>query len=89
MFAEPTPAETRRPVAADGEELTAGYGPPRASRFRSEPEGHYRGRTPQVVRTAEGAVGRPGIGGPVLPREPCGPGETVPGGVDPRGWRTG
>ncbi|MFF4405146.1 serine hydrolase domain-containing protein [Streptomyces sp. NPDC001262] len=66
----------------------------RAARFRAEEDGtwtgldgYYAGETLRVVRGADGAVSHLDIGTFVLTREPYGPGDVVPGGVDAGGWR--
>ncbi|MFF2353316.1 serine hydrolase domain-containing protein [Kitasatospora sp. NPDC058115] len=66
----------------------------RASRFRPEEDGtwtglddYYAGETLRVVRAADGSVSHLDIGSFVFTREPYGPAEVVPGGLDPRGWQ--
>ncbi|MFF7453260.1 serine hydrolase domain-containing protein [Kitasatospora sp. NPDC008115] len=66
----------------------------RASRFRAEADGtwtglddYYAGETLRVVRAADGSVSHLDIGSFVFTREPYGPAEAVPGGLDPRGWQ--
>ncbi|MFJ3791553.1 serine hydrolase domain-containing protein [Kitasatospora sp. NPDC090091] len=66
----------------------------RASRFRAEPDGtwtgldnYYAGETLQVVRAADGSVSHLDLNSFVLTREPYGPANAVPGGIDPQGWR--
>ncbi|MFB6888566.1 serine hydrolase domain-containing protein [Kitasatospora sp. NPDC056327] len=66
----------------------------RASRFRAEDDGtwtglddYYAGETLRVVRAADGSVGHLDIGSFVFTREPYGPADAVPGGLDPEGWR--
>ncbi|MFE6748398.1 serine hydrolase domain-containing protein [Kitasatospora purpeofusca] len=66
----------------------------RAGRFRAEADGtwtglddYYAGETLRVVRAADGSVSHLDIGSFVFTREPYGPAEAVPGGVDPQGWR--
>ncbi len=66
----------------------------RAARFRPEADGtwtgldgYYAGETLTVVRRPDGTVSHLDIGTFVLTREPYGPGEVVPGGVDEGGWR--
>ncbi|MEV7773416.1 serine hydrolase domain-containing protein [Kitasatospora sp. NPDC086791] len=66
----------------------------RGSRFRPEPDGtwtgldnYYAGETLRVVRAADGTVGHLDIGSFIYTREPYGPADAVPGGVDPEGWR--
>ncbi len=51
-------------------------------------EGYYTGETLRVVRDAAGAVTHLDLGSFVLTRQPYGS-DTVPGGVDPLGWRGG
>ncbi|MBO1416493.1 beta-lactamase family protein [Streptomyces sp. FH025] len=75
-------------------ELTQLAGGSRASRFRPRPDGtwigldnYYAGETLRVVRAADGSVSHLDIGSFVYTREPYGPAGTVPGGVDPQGWR--
>ncbi|GAA3571707.1 serine hydrolase domain-containing protein [Microlunatus spumicola] len=68
----------------------------RESRFRPAADGrwtgldaYYRGETLTVVRDAGGDVTHLDLGSFVLTRQPYGPAEVVPGGVDPAGWRGG
>ncbi|GAB7184884.1 serine hydrolase domain-containing protein [Kitasatospora sp. Ki12] len=75
-------------------ELTTLAGGGRGSRFRPEPDGtwtglenYYAGETLRVVRRADGSVSHLDIGSFVHTREPYGPDDAVPGGVDPEGWR--
>lgn len=51
-------------------------------------EGYYAGETLRVVRDTAGAVTHLDLGSFVLTRQPYGS-DTVPGGVDPLGWRGG
>ncbi|MEV6976959.1 serine hydrolase domain-containing protein [Kitasatospora sp. NPDC093806] len=67
----------------------------RGSRFRAEPDGtwtglddYYAGETLRVVHAADGSVSHLDIGSFVLTREPYGPAEAIPGGLDPQGWQT-
>ncbi len=66
----------------------------REARFRPEAdgtwtglEGYYDGETLRVVRDDAGAVTHLDLGSFVLTREPYGPAEVVPDGLDPAGWR--
>ncbi|MER7701377.1 serine hydrolase domain-containing protein [Kitasatospora sp. NPDC097605] len=66
----------------------------RGSRFRPEDDGtwtglddYYAGETLRVVRAADGSVSHLDIGSFVFTREPYGPAEVIPGGLDPRGWQ--
>ncbi|MFE6052725.1 serine hydrolase domain-containing protein [Kitasatospora sp. NPDC056446] len=75
-------------------ELAPLAGGGRGSRFRPEPDGtwtgldnYYAGETLRVVRAADGTVGHLDVGSFVFTREPYGPADAVPGGVDPEGWR--
>lgn len=68
----------------------------RTSRFRPQADGtwvgldgYYAGETLRVVRGPDGAVSHLDLGSFVFTREPYAPGEVVPGGVDPVGWRSG
>ncbi|MFI9204187.1 serine hydrolase domain-containing protein [Streptomyces sp. NPDC053048] len=82
-------------LGADRElRLTPLDGAGRAARFHPEADGtwtgldgYYAGETLTVVRDAGGAVSHLDIGTFVLTREPYGPGDAVPGGVDTGGWR--
>ena len=65
----------------------------RQSRFRPQGDGtwtgldgYYRGETLTVVRDASGAVTHVDLGSFVLTREPYGPADVVPGGIDGPGW---
>ncbi|WP_375432310.1 serine hydrolase domain-containing protein [uncultured Friedmanniella sp.] len=65
----------------------------RESRFRPEPDGswtglddYYAGERLTVVRDAVGQVSHLDLGSFVLTRQPYGPADVVPGGVDPGGW---
>ncbi|WP_371501837.1 beta-lactamase family protein [Kitasatospora sp. NBC_00374] len=81
----------------DGRALElAPLGPPggRVSRFRAEADGswtgldgYYAGESLRVVRAPDGSVGHLDLGSFVLTREPYGPADAVPGGVDPKGWQ--
>ncbi|MEU4119215.1 serine hydrolase domain-containing protein [Kitasatospora sp. NPDC028055] len=75
-------------------ELTPLTGAGRGSRFRPQPDGtwlgldrYYAGETLRVVRHPDGTVSHLDIGSFVYTREPYGPADAVPGGVDPAGWR--
>ncbi|MFG3054068.1 serine hydrolase domain-containing protein [Kitasatospora sp. NPDC048239] len=66
----------------------------RGSRFRAEPDGtwtgldnYYAGETLRVVRAADGSASHLDLGTFVFTREPYGPADAVPGGMDPQGWR--
>lgn len=50
-------------------------------------DGYYAGETLKVVRRADGEVSHLDLGSFVYTREPYGPGDAVPGGVDEQGWR--
>ncbi|MGV9264849.1 serine hydrolase domain-containing protein [Kitasatospora sp. NPDC003701] len=85
---------TLRLKADRGLELAPLTGGTRSSRFRAEPDGtwtgldnYYAGETLRIVRSADGSVSHLDIGSFVLTREPYGPAEAVPGGVDPSGWQ--
>ncbi|MFF4817509.1 serine hydrolase domain-containing protein [Kitasatospora sp. NPDC001309] len=75
-------------------ELTPLTGAGRGSRFRPQPDGtwlgldrYYAGETLRVVRHPDGTVSHLDVGSFVYTREPYGPADAVPGGVDPAGWR--
>ncbi|MFF3110373.1 serine hydrolase domain-containing protein [Kitasatospora sp. NPDC057904] len=83
-----------RLTADRGLELGPLAGGHRNSRFRAEPDGtwtgldnYYAGETLRAVRAADGTVSHLDLGSFVLTREPYGPADAVPGGVDPEGWR--
>ncbi|MFF8292696.1 serine hydrolase domain-containing protein [Streptomyces sp. NPDC016309] len=83
-----------RVLAGGGVELCPLRGPGRASRFRAEPDGtwtgldgYYAGETLRVVRREDGSVSHLDVGSFAFTREPYGPEDAVPGGVDPDGWR--
>ncbi|MEU8540108.1 serine hydrolase domain-containing protein [Streptomyces sp. NPDC048717] len=66
----------------------------RRARFRPLPEGgwigldgYYLGETLRVVRRPDGSVSHLDLGSFVFTREPYGPEDAVPGGVDEAGWR--
>ncbi|MFB7618039.1 serine hydrolase domain-containing protein [Kitasatospora sp. NPDC056181] len=87
-------AHTLRLKADRGLELATLTNSPRSSRFRAEADGswtgldnYYAGETLRVVRRADGSVSHLDLGSFVLTREPYGPADAVPGGVDPQGWR--
>ncbi|GAB7039880.1 serine hydrolase domain-containing protein [Catenuloplanes niger JCM 9533] len=82
--------------AADGHlELSAlRGGGTRATRLRPGPDGVWTGRggyfdgeRMRIERDASGAVTHLDVGTFVFTREPYGPAASVPGGVDPAGWR--
>lgn len=71
--------------------LTAGG---RRSRFRAEGdgtwtglEGYYAGEPLKAVRRPDGTVDHLDLGSFVFTRQPYEEGASVPGGVDPQGWR--
>jgi CubicO group peptidase (beta-lactamase class C family) len=75
-------------------ELTGLGGRARATRLRPEPDGtwtgldgYYAGERLRVVRDAAGTVTHLDLGTFVLTRGPYDPPASVPGGVDPAGWR--
>ncbi|MER7766659.1 serine hydrolase domain-containing protein [Kitasatospora sp. NPDC096140] len=75
-------------------ELTQLAGGTRGSRFRPEPDGtwtgldnYYAGETLRVVRRSDGTVSHLDVGSFVYTREPYGPADAVPGGVEPEGWQ--
>lgn len=83
-----------RIVADGGVVLEPLRGPGRRARFRALPEGgwvglngYYAGETLRVVRRPDGRVSHLNLGSFVFTREPYEPGDAVPGGVDPEGWR--
>lgn len=66
----------------------------RSSRFRPGPAGswtgtdsYYAGERLEVVQGADGSVSHLNLATFVLTRAPYEPGEVIPGGLDPRGWR--
>lgn len=66
----------------------------RGSRFRPLPDGtwlgldgYYDGEVLRVVRREDGSVSHLDLGSFVFTREPYGPEDAVPGGVDEGGWR--
>ncbi|MCA6093969.1 beta-lactamase family protein [Streptomyces sp. SCA3-4] len=66
----------------------------RGASFRAEEDGtwtgldgYYAGETLTAVRGADGTVSHLDIGTFVFTREPYGPGDVVPGGVDTGGWQ--
>jgi CubicO group peptidase (beta-lactamase class C family) len=95
----PTPFVLRL-AAGRALELVPLAGAGRASRFRANEEqgtwtgldGYYAGETLRVVRHAEGRErGSPShldLGSFVFTREPYDAAAPVPGGVDPKGWRS-
>ncbi|MFI6111166.1 serine hydrolase domain-containing protein [Kitasatospora sp. NPDC051164] len=75
-------------------ELAPLAGGGRGSCFRPEANGtwtgldnYYAGETLRVVRGADGTASHLDVGSFVYTREPYGPADAVPGGVDPAGWR--
>ncbi|MFE9771142.1 serine hydrolase domain-containing protein [Streptomyces sp. NPDC005931] len=73
-------------------EPLSGHG--RRSRFRSNGdgtwtglEGYYAGEFLKPVRRSDGAVSHLDLGSFVFTRQPYDPSASVPGGVDPDGWR--
>ncbi|WP_186316151.1 serine hydrolase domain-containing protein [Catellatospora sichuanensis] len=93
-YVGPTPALIR--LRTDGDlEFGPLTGAGRSSRMKARGdgtwlglEGYYAGETLRVVRDAAGAVTHLDLGSFVLTRRPYGS-DTVPGGVDPLGWRGG
>ncbi|MEV6419783.1 serine hydrolase domain-containing protein [Streptomyces sp. NPDC051662] len=76
-----------------GLELNPLRGGGRGSRFVVQPDGdwrgldgYYAGETLRVVRRPDGSVSHLDLGSFVFTREPYGPDDVVPGGVDPKGW---
>ncbi|MBD0745846.1 serine hydrolase [Streptomyces sp. CBMA152] len=66
----------------------------RAARFEALADGtwvglngYYQGEIFRVVRRPDGTVSHLDLGSFAFTREPYGPGDAVPGGVDPEGWR--
>jgi hypothetical protein len=66
----------------------------RRSRFRANGdgtwtglEGYYAGELLKAVRRPDGSVSHLDLGSFVLTRQPYDEGASVPGGVDPEGWR--
>ncbi|MER5883865.1 serine hydrolase domain-containing protein [Streptomyces sp. NPDC001941] len=66
----------------------------RASRFRALPDGgwigldgYYQGEPLRVVRREDGSVSHLDLASFAFTREPYGPRDAVPGGVDEGGWR--
>ncbi|WP_369383573.1 serine hydrolase domain-containing protein [Streptomyces sp. cg36] len=66
----------------------------RAARFEPRADGdwvglddYYQGEVLRAVRRPDGSVSHLDLGSFVFTREPYGPAEAVPGGVDPEGWR--
>ncbi|AKZ56788.1 Beta-lactamase [Streptomyces ambofaciens ATCC 23877] len=73
-------------------EPLSGFG--RRSRFRANDdgtwtglEGYYAGELLRAVRRPDGAVSHLDLGSFVFTRQPYEEGASVPGGVDPEGWR--
>lgn len=52
-------------------------------------DGYFDGETLTVVRRPDGSVSHLDIGTFAFTREPYGPADVIPGGVDPAGWRPG
>lgn len=83
-----------RLAAERGLELEPLRGAGRRSRFRAAADGtwtgldgYYAGETLRVVRGEDGSVSHLDLGSFVFTREPYGPPDAVPGGVDPSGWQ--
>ncbi|GGW45094.1 serine hydrolase domain-containing protein [Streptomyces xantholiticus] len=83
-----------RLVSEGGLELEPLRGGGRRSRFRAHGkeawiglDGYYAGETLRVVRRDDGSVSHLDLGSFVFTREPYGPMDAVPGGVDPAGWQ--
>jgi CubicO group peptidase (beta-lactamase class C family) len=89
-----TSAYVLRLVADRGVELEPLRGGGRRSRFVARADGtwvgldgYYAGETLRVVPRGDGSVSHLDLGSFVFTREPYGPVDAVPGGVDPEGWR--
>lgn len=89
-----TSAYVLRLVADRGVELEPLRGGGRRSRFVARADGtwvgldgYYAGETLRVVHQGDGSVSHLDLGSFVFTREPYGPVDAVPGGVDPEGWR--
>jgi CubicO group peptidase (beta-lactamase class C family) len=89
-----TSAYALRLIAGGVLELGPLRGGGRRSRFRAGAEGtwtgldgYYAGETLRVVRRDDGSVSHLDLGSFVFTRGPYEPGDAVPGGVDPAGWR--
>ncbi|QIP85641.1 beta-lactamase family protein [Streptomyces sp. Tu 2975] len=89
-----TSAYVLRLVADRGVELEPLRGGGRRSRFLARTDGtwigldgYYAGETLHVVRGGDGSVSHLDLGSFVFTRKPYEPGDAVPGGVDPEGWR--
>jgi hypothetical protein len=84
-------------LLADGLlELTAMSGSGRATRLRPTGDGEWRGingffagERLRLERDAAGMVSHLDLGTHVFTRRPYDPAASVPGGVDPPGWRVG
>lgn len=83
-----------RVLAAGGFELGPAGAAGRASRFRPTGpdtwvglDGYYTGEPLRVVRQPDGAVACLDLASFRFTRNPYGPADAVPGGVDPAGWR--
>ncbi|MCQ0024708.1 beta-lactamase family protein [Streptomyces somaliensis DSM 40738] len=81
-------------LADGGVELQPLRGAGRGSRFRPLPDGtwlgldgYYDGEVLRVVRRKDGSVSHLDLGSFVFTREPYGPEDVIPGGVDEGGWR--
>jgi CubicO group peptidase (beta-lactamase class C family) len=81
---------------ASGGDLELGplSGPGRRSRFRANGDGtwtgldgYYAGEALRAVRRPDGSVSHLDLGSFIFTREPYEEGASVPGGVDPEGWR--
>lgn len=66
----------------------------RAARFEARADGswiglngYYKGEILRAVRRPDGSVSHLDLGSFAFTREPYGPDDAVPGGVDPEGWR--
>ncbi|MGP4008038.1 serine hydrolase domain-containing protein [Streptomyces sp. 4N124] len=89
-----THAFALRLTAAEGVSLEPLSGTGRRSRFRSNGdgtwtglEGYYAGELLRAVRRADGTVDHLDLGSFVFTRQPYDEAASVPGGVDPEGWR--
>ncbi|WP_155057209.1 serine hydrolase domain-containing protein [Streptomyces blattellae] len=89
-----THAFALRLTAAEGVSLEPLSGTGRRSRFRSNGDGtwtglesYYAGELLRAVRRADGTVDHLDLGSFVFTRQPYDEAASVPGGVDPAGWR--
>ncbi|MGW3289564.1 serine hydrolase domain-containing protein [Streptomyces sp. NPDC001002] len=89
-----THAFALRLTAAGGVSLEPLSGSGRRSRFRANAdgtwtglEGYYAGELLKAVRRPDGTVSHLDLGSFVFTRQPYDKGASVPGGVDPEGWR--